>query len=352
MAVNYEAFLSWAEKRFDNIKANGKEVMVSSPFPEEEGLEPDYKTHLWCNVEGGKHQRGDGVYRCWKTDKVGTLTGLVMKVEGCTYEEAVDILGGTSNRGIIEQRMENFFQDKDREEITNSFYIPPPQKDEVKLKLPDYTYPLTELVNHPAGKKAIEYLKNRELSYENLNFCTRGKYNNRIVIPYYGKQGDLIYYNCRDIGNRKQKYLGPPKEIGIGKGDVLFMTSWPNKGDAVYLCEGELDALTLAECGLNAAAVGGKFITIAQIELLRGYKIVLALDNDPVGIRAVLKEIGNTLLAEGFSVNFVIPPDPYKDWNEMLQGTDKVSVFVTYLKKSMRRFEIQTGSYSNIVWKL
>jgi len=353
MAVNYEAFLSWAESRFDNIKATGKEIMVNSPFPEEEGLSPDFKTHLWCNVGGGKHNRNDGVYRCWKTDKIGTLTGLVMKVDGCTYEEAVELLGGHNDRGLIEKKMENFVFNVNKPDATDGFNIPTPEPKKIDLSLPNYTYPLTELTNHPAGIKAIEILKNRKLPWEGLYFCTRDEiYKNRIVIPYYGKEGELIYYNCRAIDKRKPKYRGPPEEVGVGKGDVLFMTSWPDEGGILYICEGEFDAMTLAECGVPSAAFGGKFLSDEHIKLLRGCKIVLAGDSDPVGLLAILKNLGNQLLSEGFAVSYVVPPPPYKDWNELWQNIERAASLIKYLAKGVKKFESSTQYNSNIVWKL
>lgn len=347
MAVSYNAFLSWAESRFEHVKTNGKEIMIDSPFPEEMGDEPDHGGHLWCNVDGGKHKRKDGVYRCWKTDKLGTLTGFVMKTDGCTYEEALSLIGGDTDHALIEKTLDDFFKNKHKID----FNINLEEKEEFKLKLPSYTYPLPELLHHSMGKVAIEYLQNRKLPYEDLFFCTRERYKNRIVIPYYGKNGDLIYYNCRDIGNKKRKYLGPPEEIGIGKGDVLFMTDWPEKGSVIYICEGEFDAMSLKQCGFFGAAVGGKSLSDQQVDLLRGYKIVLALDNDPAGIRAVFEGMGHKLLEEGgFPVSFVIPPKNFKDWNAMLEKMSP-NVIIAYINKSSNKFTRYTAYSSDIIWR-
>ena len=81
-----------------------------------------------------------------------------------------------------------------------------------------------------------------------------GRYKGRIIIPYYDKIGNLIYFNGRHLGNSKCKYLGPPKDIGVGKEDVVFMAGkWPETGSIIYLCEGEFNAISLREAELNGA---------------------------------------------------------------------------------------------------
>ncbi len=62
MGVDFDSFRQWAEDRFNgDILVKGNEIRINSIFTE------DHKHHMWCNPYGGKHQREDGCYRCWKT---------------------------------------------------------------------------------------------------------------------------------------------------------------------------------------------------------------------------------------------------------------------------------------------
>ncbi len=333
MALSLDDFVAWAEKHFENVNVKGSQVTFNSPFCDIEGMDPDTGGHLSCNIEGGKGRIRDGVYRCFKTEQSGTVVGLVSQFSKCTYEEAKDLLGGERNLERMERRVDEFFKATDLKK-------PTPPEPEKKLALPHYTYPLSELSGHPQGHQAIEYILSRKLKINNLKFCTQGKLWGRIIIPYYDRRGALIYYNGRAMGNRKPKYKGPEQEEwGIGKGDVLYMTEWPQAGTVLYITEGEFDALSLSICGLPAGALGGKSLSDGQVELLRGYHVCLCLDNDNFGGKAVLG-VAKKLVENGFQVQYVRPPEGYKDWNEMLQKLS-LGIMLAYVTKEQKSYSIR-----------
>ena len=337
MAIDYDTFLAWAESRFENIKANGKEIMVNSPFPEMEGMEPDHKTHLYCNVDGGKHQRENGVYRCWKTDKTGTLLGLVMQVDHCDVDEAIMILKGHNDLSKRYSELEDILKNKKVEEKKYDH--------KAVIEFPEYTYSLAELTGHHMGMSAIAYLKRRKLPWEELFFCVAGDYKNRIIIPYYDDKKRLIYWNGRQLNPKaKPKYLGPDREIyGVGKGDVLYITKYPPKGSFIFITEGEFDAMSLGEIGFPAGAVGGKSISPQQLELLAGYKICLAVDNDKY-FKNTTRTMGDLLHERGFEVDFVKPPEPYKDWNSMRQEKEPQEI--------LKSIQDTKQNYSVKMWEM
>jgi DNA primase len=335
--VDFDAFLSWAESRFGEAKVKGSQIMLNSPFAEAAGFGPDSGNHLSCNVEGGKKKVRDGVFRCFKSEKTGSLVTLVMITDGCDYDEAIEVLGGATSAKINYQKIEEFFNAKKPKP-------PEPEPEIKKIKLPDFTYPLMELApNNPIREQALEYLAKRKLPPENLNICTRGEYRNRLVIPYYNKDGELIYFNGRHLrDNFKPKYLGPPAEIGVGKGDVLYFPQWPKENSLILLTEGEFDALTLFLCGFNTAACGGKALSERQVELLRPYKVCLAMDNDIAGKKATF-QMGNTLLESGFNKRlFYVAPRGYKDWNDMLIYLNS-DILENYIETEMKPFTVDTS---------
>lgn len=307
--IDFDRFVEWAESRFDDVVVKDNEVKLNSIFCE------DYKHHLWCNPNGGKHDRPYGVFRCWKTDTIGSLVNLVKLVDNCSFQEALEILDtGNTSLKELEQKVQNIFE-KPKQEV----FI---ELEKVVLKLPAHCYLFDDLpsINYHRSN-AVKYLAGRKIRNDGLYVCTAGEYRNRIVIPYYNPQGTLIYFNSRYIGGSEKalRYMGPPKELGIGKGDVLFVPTWPPAGSKIYLTEGEFDALSLREAGFYAAACGGKNLTDAQIEIIRSYTPVLSLDADKSGDMA-LREMGDKLLRKGFKeLYYVRPPKEFKDWNAMLQ---------------------------------
>lgn len=330
MAIDFESFVRWCEDKFDKVIVKGNEVRINSVFTEDNGQ------HLWCSPKGGKHNRADGVYRCFKTDKKGTLLGLVMLTDNCSYEEAKEILSGQTLIGDLEQKLEEFF--KEKENVVEVV-------DLSRMKLPAGSFMIDFLpVGHPARVEAERYLTARKLSTNGLYICKEGDYKNRIIIPYYDSKGNLIYFNSRLLANKGLRYLGPDKNIGVGKGDVVFTPKWPIKGSKIYLTEGEFDALTLCFCGYNGMACGGKYLSENQIQLIRNYEVCLALDEDSSGLQGV-KAMADSLMANQVSsITYVRPPQGIKDWNKMLV-IFKSEIIRAYIATNEKKFDDFTNIF-------
>lgn len=308
--IDFDAFVSWCEKHFDDIIVTEKEVKINSPF---DPNGDDRKHKLWCSPSGGKDAREDGVYHCWISGEKGTLVSLVQRFEGCSREDAIDLLGGNLSMAALQQQLELLLENGVE---TIEEESPATSK---SLELPEGVQLITDIFFRDHRRiKAEQYLRNRKIPSDGLYLGVYGTYKDRILIPYYDSQGRLIYYNGRHLWKSDPKYLGPPKDLGIGKGDVVFMPSWPEKDAELYVTEGEIDAISLKLCGYNGAAVGGSEMTWNQIKILRNYKIVVAVDNDEAGSRALVR-IADNLKANGMShISFIRSPLGIKDWNEFL----------------------------------
>jgi len=329
MAVDFNKFVKWAKARFgeDNILVKGKEVRINSIFDKGDD---DY--HLWCSPTGGKKKRKGGVYHCFKTDQKGSLVKLVQIVDSCDREDALTTLDGRTSIRDLERQFEEMFGDSVEQEPI----VPKPD-----LELPLGCELILALgTNNWWRKKAEEYLVNRQLPIDGLYICTEDRYKARIIIPYYDRNKKLVYWNGRHIGKSKCKYLGPPKELGVGKEDVVFMAgNWPRADETIYLCEGEFNAISLKLCDLNAAACGGKNMSEKQALMLTDYKIVLCLDRDKAGKQGTTKMTSMISSVETVKGNeklkFVIPPPGYNDWNEMLIKLGP-AVLHHYIQKNQR----------------
>jgi hypothetical protein len=338
--VDYETFLKWAQERFgiENVRVHGDEIKTNSIF-----VNDDNKFHLWMNPSGGKSKHGElGSYRCWKTHKAGSLVSLVSYVDKCSFEEAEETICNVPSLRALEAKVHKFFNSQTDE-------VPPAADEPVNagIEFPPNTYKIDDMPSLSRNKRiACDYLRSRNLPSDNLYYCTDGNYRNRIVIPYFDQQGRLIYWNARSVKEGGLKYM-KPDDPKLSQENVLFCRRWPRQGKKLYITEGEFDAIVLDLCELNGCGQGGKSITDAQINMLRGYIPVLAYDNDEgkkkdTGFEATI-ENGNKLLEAGFTeVYYVRPPKGYKDWNELYQKKGG-TIVKTYIEKYEMPFNIWTG---------
>ncbi len=336
--VDFDSFLRWANDRFNgDVVVKNNEIKINSIFVD------DTKHHMWCSVTGGKHNREDGCYRCFYTDRKGTLVGLVMLVEQCSYEEAKEILNGQTNMRVLEERLDEFFKTK----------VERPKRPESKIKLPDHCFLISELPESNFYRTNVEkYLESRKIPIDGLYYCINGEFRNRIVIPYYDCENKLIYWNSRHLDKKiKPRYRGPEKSVGVGKGDVLYATEWPEPGSKIYLVEGEFDAITLRLCGFYGMACGGKTLSDTQLEIIRsrGYKVCLGPDNDKKALESAspgrlgMIEMAKKLFSIFIQVTYVFPPKNIKDWNDLLIVYNKevVAGYINKCEKSLDSFTIE-----------
>jgi hypothetical protein len=336
MSVDFDQFLEWAKDAFgeENIKIrstpHGDEICTHSFVAEAKGI-PDNKYHLWMNPSGGKKgSKEHGAWRCWYTEEFGTLVGLVSRWESIPWDQAEEKICDTPSLRMLEQKVHEFFGHK--EEVEE-----PVKLVEKKLEFPPFCFKINELSpsNHWAVA-AKQYLYSRNLPIDNLYVCTDGKYKNRILIPYFDRDGLLQFYNCRTM-DKRDNVLRYMKCEESNQDDVLFFREWPRRGKKIYITEGELDAITLNLCGLYGCACGGKYLSDTQVEIIRqnGYEPVLAFDSDSSGEQAIMN-IGETLLEKGFvEIGYIRPPKVYKDWNKMLvrRGRDIIKAYIDRFEK-------------------
>jgi len=327
MTIEFETFTAWAESRFDKITIKGPEVCLNSIF------DSDNKFHLWCNPSGGKNKRPFGVYHCWKTDKKGSLVNLVMQVDNCDRDAALQTLGISKYKG------------RPIEEMDSEPDVKVPTWDvsllEKSLSFPPHTHLITRAPEN-WYRRAKTYLDERKISVNNLYVNIGGKYYGRILIPYSSPNGNLIYFNGRTITGSELRYRGPEKECGVGKEDVLYFTSFPEPYSKIYLCEGEFDAMSLATCGLIGVACGGKQLSDKQATILSNYRVCLALDLDEAGQFAIEKMyqklLSICLINPVNRITKVQPPQNYKDWNSFYCSFD-AKIVKGYIEKTEEQLE-------------
>lgn len=135
--------------------------------------------------------------------------------------------------------------------------------------------------------------------YTGTQYATRvyDRFRNRIMIPIRDEQGRMAGFGARIVDpDDVPKFLNSPETPVFSKGRLLYGLDRARKSiraaDQVVIVEGYLDVIALHQAGYeNVVSPMGTALTEDQLRLLKRFtrKIVLALDPDAAGQKAVLR---------------------------------------------------------------
>ena len=320
-----------------------------------------------------------GLYKCFGCGAGGDVIKFVMEIEGIEFVEALQRL---AEKVGVKIEFRGGGEDKRRKEML----------DVMDLAARYYHYLLTE---HPQGKVAKKYLKERKLSEKiietfNIGFALpewdgliryltgkkgykedllescglvnrKGnhfydKFRGRVMFPLQDPAGKVIGFTGRILpelaGKDDAKYMNSPETELYHKGSQLYgfyqaKQQIREKKQAVIV-EGQMDLISSYTAGVGeTVAVGGTALTEEQIEMLArlSNKIILAMDADTAGTAAVKKSVH---LAEkrGLSIKVALvsggkDPDEIarenpKAWKEIIDKA--VNIYEFIIKKSLEKY--------------
>ena len=158
-----------------------------------------------------------------------------------------------------------------------------------------------------AWDSALNYFTKRGYSAEDLleaglvserdNGGYYDRFRNRVMIPIRDEDGKISGFGARIIDpNDIPKFLNSPETPIFSKGRLLYGLDRARKpirtADQAVIVEGYLDVIALHQAGYeNVVSPMGTALTEDQLRLLKRFtrKIVLALDPDTAGQKAVLR---------------------------------------------------------------
>lgn len=190
----------------------------------------------------------------------------------------------------------------------------------------------------PSGSKVIDYLALRKISKETADKYLIGDDGKGNICFPYMKNGERVavkYRPARKIEKGEKKQW---RETGTDTTTLFGMQHVDASCHVLYITEGEIDCLSLAEVGVpNAVSVPNGAEDLNWIEsnwdFLEQFKsIVLCGDSDAPG-REMVREVIQRLGQHRCSV--VTLPDDCKDANEVLykHGTDALMTSVSSAKE-------------------
>lgn len=342
------------------LKRAGKEYRGLCPFHNEKS--PSF------NVNPDK-----GIFKCFGCNEGGDVFAFVQKQKGIDFIETVRELARKYGVQLVETESERKEYDR-RSQIlmlyqqASEYYIrllKDPQEGLVprkyladrglseetieKFKLgyaPDAWDGLLNYLSLSAGASASTLeeaglVKKRAESSGHYDL-----YRNRLMIPICDRDGRVIAFGGRTLGDDQVKYINSPESPIYTKGHNLFGFNLAKDSikerDSVIVVEGYFDAITPHQYGFtNVVATLGTALTEQQAKLLVRYtdskRVYLSFDADAAGARAI-ESGGETLnqIAEGVGIDLKVLKIPGgKDPDECLRsGPEGVKAFAQAIEKA------------------
>lgn len=139
------------------------------------------------------------------------------------------------------------------------------------------------------------------------------KFPSNMIVYIHTERGRLTYLSGRSIEGKK--HYNPPRDI-IGERQLYYNHHYSPQAEQVVIVEGQADAITFAEWGIAAVAIGGMQAADELLKRLKAHtRLFVALDNTD---DARAKSRSLALILKGETYLPTLPVD-VKDVNEWLQ---------------------------------
>ena len=124
------------------------------------------------------------------------------------------------------------------------------------------------------------------------------RFRNRLMFPIRNRDGRVVGFGGRALGDAQPKYLNSPQSAIFDKSSLVYALDLAKdeirKRDQVVIVEGYMDAIAAHQFGHgNVVAAMGTALTDTQVDLVKrmSKRIVLALDADAAGQLATLRSL-------------------------------------------------------------
>jgi len=323
------------------------------------------------------------IWKCFGCGVGGDIFKFVMEQERVEFGEALRLLA--KKAGVTLKR----YQPTKSESEKDKLY-------EINHLAAEFFHYL--LINHPVGRRALNYILQRGVTKESLEQFKLGyspaswdelqkflvgkkkysifdlekaglvvksdrggfydRFRDRLMFPLFDHRGNIVGFAGRllDPGAKEAKYVNTPETSIYHKSELLYPLQITKeeikKTGAAVVVEGELDAISSYQVGIkNVVAIKGSALTEFQARLLKRFteNLILSLDADAAGDMAARRgiEIADSL---GFNLK-VVTLEKYKDPDEAAQKDpgyfkkrleEAENIYDFYLNSAFARFRGKT----------
>ena len=320
-----------------------------------------------CPVcKAGTGERGTGLivlrdgkhFKCWKScfnDKAANILDVIGKTYNLTsFKDIMDKAAEITGITLEGYKAEDKAPLRPRAQQTEpniAAFVSPQQQSKEKEKKPSKDLAQTFTIFHRYIHRT-DYWKQRGLSLETVNrfnigyyegFDVNGEAWNALIVPL-GKYGFLVRNtdpNATKSGDkdRRSRERGTPTKL-YNPLEIEPSTA----AEPVFIVEGEIDALSIIQCGGKAIALrgtgnAGHFTQqLLQSRPMKPKLLYLMLDGDAAG-REATKEIRAALKGSFYlSFDLNMSRTDYNDPNEVLQHEpDELKRLIGILNRDAER---------------
>lgn len=301
-----------------------------------------------------------GIYKCFGCGEHGNAIGFVMKMENCSFSDAVKKICERYHLPIEEREMTE--EDQQRHDDRESMFAlnkwaaewmqqqlwESPEGRAVGLAYfherglrdetirayglgysPEKGNPFTKAARE-AGftEKYLVNVPNEVDMRQSLGtgLCCKSTRDNstlydrfsaRVMFPIYSISGQVVGFAGRILTDRKDvgKYVNSPESVVYSKRNELYgiyqAKNAISKQDMAYLVEGQMDVISMHQAGIeNVLCSGGTALTEGHVRKIHRFtnNVTILYDGDAAGIHAALKAI-EMFLEEKMQVKVMLFPD-------------------------------------------
>ncbi|OIJ22144.1 DNA primase [Anaerobacillus alkalidiazotrophicus] len=315
------------------------------------------------------------LYHCFGCGVGGNTFSFVMAIEGYEFLDAVKHIAKRSNIQLpeLEKNEKTTLSNENNTMIAGN---------ELAGKLFHHL-----LVNSEQGINALHYLQQRGFTNEMINTFSIGyapdswetlvnffekrnvpldlmekvgllskrdfdgklfdRFRNRVIFPIWNKEGKVIGFGGRVLGNEQPKYLNSADSIIFNKSTIVYglhiaRPEMRKKNEAV-LFEGYVDVISAWQAGVkNGVATLGTALTNEQAKLIRrnAETVIICYDSDNAGLKATYRAI-SILEANNCYVKVARLPEGY-DPDDYIQkkGSEKFRSEVLIANQTTMAFKM------------
>lgn len=280
-------------------------------------------------------------WNCFNCNEHGNFYDLYSTLKGLSYEDAKKELYKYDKKKVVRYIKERTNRPKKKEKK---------ERDGDNFNwIKDNVYGLNDEGSGVLGKvylkKLKEFYESRQIPYEyKVYICHKGKYRNRIIIPIFDEDNNIIYFQARRIPKSgiTPKYDNPvaPKELCILNRHRF------DKEKYIIVHEGLIDAFMVGKQGTSCL---GKEISnelLYELIKLTNKKVIIALDNDSEAYKSLARFMKKNPLAR--KVKYFLYPKEFRGYDDInnivVRSSIKLNVYELITQNSV--------SYSTAYTKL
>ena len=174
--------------------------------------------------------------------------------------------------------------------------------------------------------KAKQYCEQRLLPadiWKRFFVCTKGMYENRLIIPFYDNSNKIYYFQARSLLGQEPKYLNRK----CNKDNNIYNIFNIDRDKPVVVFEGPFDSMMVE----NSIATLGLGISKNTQELLDSLNTYYLFDDDVSGNKMAIKYLQKgkpVFLWSKFKKDFELPTKDKWDFNDVYIYLNRKQMFV------------------------